>query len=542
MGDFERLISEARRLLAAGDYGGAREQAGEARRIGERDEEFAEADALLAEIADRETQDFLAVPVVSAPPSLDTACVESVAVPVAQESQGESMQPEPRPEPLAEAREDSPVEPAPVVAKAASAAEPVPVAPASISTGSPSLVAFVRQRSSGVGEAEAASKPSLRVKCDDEEIDDDDEDGEQEEKREAARVRRGARKESPGGRRRLLKPEVLIIAGGLGVLCLILKPWHWISSNSARMTAAAVDPYPDVAFKTLRMEPTTVDAVRAKFSEERQSPKPEFVARPAPVRAAVVPETPPAPTAEAPVAAPKRVSVSSARPARRATPVLASAPLSVQSAPELATAAAVEAPAETPPPRRQGGRFFDVAPAPGAPPAGHETKSTSSAGLPVSTRIKVALGLGISSTKPDVTVLAEVISPVKVDDRVVIPAGAIMMGTSSSDRERVYVRFHQVVVGGRKLSLGAAAAEGDMPGIKAIKREATLEERQQSRLAQGALGAAAGLAEALVGPAGSTLRELSDGAVRETQRAQEVDSSVVLIVPAKTQFEAIVTE
>jgi len=196
------------------------------------------------------------------------------------------------------------------------------------------------------------------------------------------------------------------------------------------------------------------------------------------------------------------------------------------------------------PTHHHGTRYYYLPPDDAPATSVQKPTGAQPAGLPLNTRIRAELQIGISSTKHDSVVLAQVVTPVQVGDKVVVPRGALLKGRSSSDKDRVYIRFSELVVGNQRFTIDASAVEGDLPGLKAQKREATLEERQQSRVAQGALGAAADIALGLAGAgaAATALRGVSGGAVEETQRAQQYDSSVVLMVPARTAVEAVVVE
>lgn len=149
--------------------------------------------------------------------------------------------------------------------------------------------------------------------------------------------------------------------------------------------------------------------------------------------------------------------------------------------------------------------------------------------------------LGIASTRHG-KVIAEITEPVRIGDRVVVPQGALITGVSSSDSERVYVRFTEVIVENQRFAIEATAVSDDLPGIAAERRQATLEERQSSEIARGALDVAKDLAVGFAGPAGNALRRIGEGAVQETRRENEYDSSVMLMVPAKTKFFVVVTE
>ena len=189
--------------------------------------------------------------------------------------------------------------------------------------------------------------------------------------------------------------------------------------------------------------------------------------------------------------------------------------------------------------QRRGAHFFDVS----AEAVPVKAKGPAAAGLPVNTRLKAALEMGISSSKTDGVVLARVLAPVLVGDKVVVPKGALLRGKASSDNERMYLQFSELLIGDQKLTLTGSAIEGEYAGLLAQKRQASLEEQQKAALAAGALGAAADVALQLTtGVQASALQDTTGGAVQATQQAQKVDPKVVLVVPAKTPFEVVITE
>ena len=347
----------------------------------------------------------------------------------------------------------------------------------------------------------------------------------------------GQRQRTKAAKKGVFRPEVVAVLAGIAVVVVVLEPWKW--GHDKKTPAAAADSrYPDVSFRESRIDAVTPEAVRAQFGQKKEPPKPEFTTS---LTAAMPPARETQHSAQtADFSGTSKLAGAHARAATH-TPV-ATAPIA-----QVTQVAAEQtpAPAEPMPARRRGSRYYNDAP-PEEPGAGAAKKPTGvqPAGLPVNTRIRAELQIGITSTKHDAVVLARVLAPVQVADKVLVPKGALLRGRSSNDKDRVYIRFSELIVGKDKLSIDASVVEGDLPGVHAQKREATLEERQQSRVAQGALGAAADVALSLTGAgaAATALRGVSSGAVQETQQAQQYDTSVVLIVPARTPLELVVVE
>ncbi len=369
------------------------------------------------------------------------------------------------------------------------------------------------------------------------------------------------------------RTEILFLLLGVGMVAMILEPWTWGGSKGDKAAAHFDNKYPELGLREAREDTVTPDQVRARMFQEKEAPRPEFNS----TLAAKAPKTaPPEITVDAPQANPSVAQVPEpepmremTRPARQAQATktkggrpglggkvareretgggqMPAMPAAVPTA--MLSAAAIAANDAVPPtgeeiavrPRR-GTRYYE-APAEDAPAA--KPTGPQPIGLPLNTRVRLELQIGITSTKHDAVVLARVSEAVRIGEKVVLPKGALLKGRSSNDADRVYIRFHEVVIGKEKFAVDASAVEGDLPGVKAMKREATLEERQQSRVAQGALGAAADVAlrAAGVGVAGTVLRGVSSGAVEETQQAQQYETSVVLVVPARTQVDAVVFE
>jgi hypothetical protein len=334
----------------------------------------------------------------------------------------------------------------------------------------------------------------------------------------------------------IFRREVIVALAGLGVLTVILEPWKW--GHEKKPQAAPADSrYPELSFRESRVDAVTPEATRALFGQKKEPAKAEFTS------SLVAAATPPAmsQSGRGTTATPggSKASGSHVRAAKHVAVPAAPPPQPGQVAPEQTPATAEAAPA-----RRRGSRYYDAPVEDPAAGAAKKPAGIQPAGLPVNTRIRAELQIGISSTKHDAVVLARVLAPVQITDKVLVPKGALLRGRSSNDNDRVYIRFSELIVGKDRFSIGAAVVEGDLPGVHAQKREATLEERQQSRVAQGALGAAADVALSLAGAgvAATALRGVSSGAVQETQQAQQYDTSVVLMVPARTPLEAVVVE
>lgn len=352
------------------------------------------------------------------------------------------------------------------------------------------------------------------------------------------------RKPKKSVQERVFSPEVLVLVGGLSALAFVLEPWKWGASPQVEATAGARDArYPDIQFRA-RTEPVTPEEVRGKFYETKAPPKPEFTGT-----LPVAPPAPPPPVVPAPVAGQGAIPVAAVVPVPRQAHSGGSARPGTAAA-GAPVAAAPVAPAATPASAAAADNSYQALYGTGAElntgavvaRSGSDKPAADVVHIPMNTKLRVALQIGITSTKHDSVVLAKLRQAIKQGDHVLVPQGALLKGQSSSDNDRIYIHFTELIIDGKKSSLVAAAVEGDLAGVKAQKRQATLEERQQARVGQGMLGVAAEIAADAAGVGGAAVRGVTGGAVQETQRAQEYDASVVLWIPAKTQFDAVVTE
>jgi hypothetical protein len=189
------------------------------------------------------------------------------------------------------------------------------------------------------------------------------------------------------------------------------------------------------------------------------------------------------------------------------------------------------------------GRFFQPGGLlQGAPSA--KAASQEALGLKVADRFKARLEVGIVSSVRE-EVIASVAEDVVRAGKRVLKKGDILRGRSSNDDKRVFIRVQSVETGGRSLAVNGYAIDKRMPGLRATRREATLEERSRKSAAGGAIGGVAREAGAILAE-GSVVGRIAEGATNgvasEAQREMQPDSSWVLEVPAARTFEVVVTE
>jgi hypothetical protein len=166
-------------------------------------------------------------------------------------------------------------------------------------------------------------------------------------------------------------------------------------------------------------------------------------------------------------------------------------------------------------------------------------------GLPVGTRLKAKLLVGASSANRS-PVLAKVTEPVRVGGAVKVKAGAILRGRANADAStgRLYIDFEEVRTNQERYALqGYAISHGDMPGLVARRREASLEDRVGAGGLGGAVGAGGEIASEVAGSGvvGKVVRRVAQGTVPEAQRELEADRrGVTYEVAAGTAFEVLV--
>jgi hypothetical protein len=164
--------------------------------------------------------------------------------------------------------------------------------------------------------------------------------------------------------------------------------------------------------------------------------------------------------------------------------------------------------------------------------------------LRIGDRFKAKLEVGIVSSVRE-EVIASVVDDVVRDGKRVLKKGDMLRGRTSNDDKRIFIRFQSVDCGGRPLALNAYAVEKKMPGLRAVRREATLEEKSKKSAASGAISGVAREAGAILAE-GSAVGRIVEGAANgvasEAQQEVKTDSSWVLEVPAGKTFEVVVTE
>ena len=165
------------------------------------------------------------------------------------------------------------------------------------------------------------------------------------------------------------------------------------------------------------------------------------------------------------------------------------------------------------------------------------------ASLPIGTRVQAKLTVGASSQSRR-PVLAAVVAPVRNAGRTVFPVGTVLVGRGSTDgRRRFFIDFYEASVRGEKMRFdGYAVSEGDMPGLVAMRRAASVEERSRDGAMDGAMNGAEAVVDEIVGQSlpGRVAQRIARGSMRGAQEGLQVDRSVVFEVAAGTAFEVLV--
>ena len=147
----------------------------------------------------------------------------------------------------------------------------------------------------------------------------------------------------------------------------------------------------------------------------------------------------------------------------------------------------------------------------------------------------------------DSVVLVKVTKPVRKEGHVVIPRGAIIRGTVRTFGERrFFLAFGTFVVGETRYRFEGRAEERNYAGIVAIRREATLQERQRSTVINGVLSglvnASAIATAALPAGVGEATRVIANGTRDNTLQDEQVQDGYVLEAAKGKRFSILVTQ
>ena len=139
---------------------------------------------------------------------------------------------------------------------------------------------------------------------------------------------------------------------------------------------------------------------------------------------------------------------------------------------------------------------------------------------------------------------AAVVAPVRNAGRTVFPVGTVLVGRGSTDgRRRFFIDFYEASVRGEKMRFdGYAVSEGDMPGLVAMRRTASVEERSRDGAMDGAMNGAEAVVDEIVGQSlpGRVAQRIAQGSMRGAQEGLQFDRSVVFEVAAGTACEVLV--
>ena len=177
----------------------------------------------------------------------------------------------------------------------------------------------------------------------------------------------------------------------------------------------------------------------------------------------------------------------------------------------------------------------------------HEAARAQPIQLTVGDAFAVKLHSGLSSVSSDTVVLAKVTQHVRKAGQLVIPQGAILRGTIQTYGERrFFLRFGEFSVSGVRYGFVGRAEERNYAGIVAVRREATLKERQRSTLINGVLsglvGASAVAAQGLPPGLQEASQVIASGTRENTLREERVREGFVLEAAKGKRFRILVTE
>ena len=180
------------------------------------------------------------------------------------------------------------------------------------------------------------------------------------------------------------------------------------------------------------------------------------------------------------------------------------------------------------------------------PPEGQPNEAQPTP-LSVGDSFTVRLHSGLSSLSNDNVVLAQVTKAVYKDGLLVIPRRVIIRGSIRTyGEQRFFLEFGQFTVENVLFAFEGRAEERNYAGIVAIRREATLQERQRSTVIDGVLsglvGASAVAAQALPPGVREASQVIAGGTRENTLREEEVREGFVLEAAKGKHFRILVTK
>ena len=169
------------------------------------------------------------------------------------------------------------------------------------------------------------------------------------------------------------------------------------------------------------------------------------------------------------------------------------------------------------------------------------THNRPSLDLEVGTLFEATLVIGVSSLAPSV-VVARVPKAVRVRGRTVVQAGATLRGRARPQQDRLFLTFHTLEQRGETFRFEGYAADKKMPGVPALVRASSFEERGKSGAGRGAVGTAGNVIGELVGQTlpGRIARSVADGVATEAQQDLQPDRTRILELPVGRTFQVVV--
>jgi hypothetical protein len=169
-------------------------------------------------------------------------------------------------------------------------------------------------------------------------------------------------------------------------------------------------------------------------------------------------------------------------------------------------------------------------------------------GLPVGTTIRAELHVGVRTDSGE-TVLAKVKSAIKLDGKVLLPAGAILKGAARGGKaDRLFVQFNVAnIKGSPDVAIQGYAMQKGKQGIKArlVSGGGGDDPSKGGAVGRGAAKTAGSLISLIPGAnvAGELARNVADEGIQDARSAGRSSESRerVLEAPAGTAFEVIIT-
>ncbi len=166
--------------------------------------------------------------------------------------------------------------------------------------------------------------------------------------------------------------------------------------------------------------------------------------------------------------------------------------------------------------------------------------------LDVGDAFSVKLHSGLSSVSSDNVVLVKVTRPVRKGSELVIPKGTIIRGSIRTFGERrFFLNFGELTVSDVRYRFQGRAEERNYAGIVAVRREATLKERQRATVVDGVLsglvGASAIATQSLPVGVQQASQVIASGTRNNALRDQQVREGFVLEAAKGKRFRILVT-